>query len=75
MKKSSLIGRLTGRLPIPVFAGIAGGVLSIFLFLAVMAISVGYRMIFLGAPLGLLVPAPVMLAMLLACMGISAAGA
>lgn len=75
MKKSSLIGRLTGRFSIPVFAGIVGGVLSIFLFLAVMAISVGYRTIFLGAPLGLLVPAPVMLAMLLACMGISAGGA
>ncbi|MEX1250981.1 MAG: bifunctional diguanylate cyclase/phosphodiesterase [Hyphomonas sp.] len=75
MKKSSLIGRLTGRFSIPVFAGIIGGVVSIFLFLALMAISVGYRMIFLGAPLGLLVPAPVMLAMLLACLGISAGGA
>lgn len=74
MKHSSVIGRLTGRVSIPVFAGIAAGLLSILLYLAVMAISIGYRMIVLGAPFGFVVPLPVLLVMLTACLTISGLG-
>ena len=75
MKHSSVIGRLTGRVSIPVFAGIAAGLLSILLYLAVTAISIGYRMIVLGAPFGFVVPLPVLLVMLTACLTISGLGA
>ena len=74
MKHSSVIGRLTGRVSIPVFAGIAAGLLSILLYLAVTAISIGYRMIVLGAPFGFVVPLPVLLVMLTACLTISGLG-
>ena len=74
MKQSSVIGRLTGRVSIPVFAGIAAGLLSILLYLSVMAISIGYRMIVLGAPFGFVVPLPVLLLMLAACLAISGLG-
>ncbi|MDP1554844.1 MAG: GGDEF domain-containing protein, partial [Hyphomonas sp.] len=75
MKKSTVIGRLTGRFSIPAFAGIAGGVLSIFLFVAVISISISYRMIFLGQPFGLAVPWPIVFLMFTACIAISATGA
>uniref|UniRef100_UPI0037BF5B51 GGDEF domain-containing protein n=1 Tax=Hyphomonas sp. TaxID=87 RepID=UPI0037BF5B51 len=74
MKHSSVIGRLTGRVSIPVFAGITAGLFSILLYLAVMAISIGYRMIVLGAPFGFVVPLPVLLVMLVACLTISGLG-
>ena len=74
MKHSSVIGRLTGRVSIPVFAGITAGLLSILLYLAVIAISIAYRMIVLGAPFGLVLPAPVLLVMLFACVTISGVG-
>jgi len=74
VKHSSVIGRLTGRVSIPVFAGIAAGLLSILLYIAVMAISIGYRMVVLGAPFGFVVPLPVLLLMLAACLAISGLG-
>lgn len=67
--------RLTAKVSIPVFAGIAGGLLSIILFVSVVSISIGYRMIFLGQPFGLAVPWPIVFLMLLACICISATGA
>ncbi|MFN4024630.1 MAG: putative bifunctional diguanylate cyclase/phosphodiesterase [Hyphomonas sp.] len=43
MKQNTLIGRLVGSLSIPAFAGIAGGLLSIFLFSAIVALEVIIR--------------------------------
>lgn len=75
MKQESALTRLTAKVSIPVFAGIAGGLLSIILFAAVLSISVGYRMIFLGEPFGFAVPGPIVSLMFLACIFISATGA
>lgn len=73
MKTESVIGRLTGRVSIPVFAGMAGAVISVILFSSVLSISIGYRMVILGQPFGILVPWPVMGVMFVACVLISSA--
>lgn len=71
MKQESAISRLAGKVSIPVFAGIAGGLLSVFLFSVIVATEVGYRMIAKGASLGFSVPGPVILIMLAGTVAIS----
>lgn len=66
MKQETVIGRLTGKVSIPVFAGIAGGLLSIILFIVVTLIEMVYRITVEGAEPGFVVPFPVLLIMLLA---------
>lgn len=64
MKQNSLIGRLVGSLSIPAFAGIAGAVLSVFLFVAVVALEVIIRSASEGTAPRFSVPFPVILGML-----------
>ncbi len=71
MKQESAISRLTGKVSIPVFAGIAGGVLSFFLFWLIVAAEVTYRMVAKGAAFGFSVPGLVILMMLAGTVAIS----
>ena len=64
MKQNTLIGRLVGSLSIPAFAGIAGGVLSLFLFSAIVALEVMIRSASDGTAPRFSVPFPVIIGML-----------
>lgn len=65
MKKESVIGRLTGKVSIPVFAGIAGGMLSIVLFAAIVAVEVFYGVLAEGERAEFSLPATVIATLLL----------
>lgn len=75
VRKATVIGRLTGSVSIPVFAGIAGGFLSGLLFTSAVVMVVGYRRLVLGESFGLVLPLPVILAIFLACVVISSGAA
>ena len=75
MRKETVIGRLTGSVSIPVFAGIAGALVSVLLFSTAMAISIAYRMLLLGLPFGLSMPLPVSISIFLTCLIISSGAA
>lgn len=75
VSKETVIGRLTSSVSIPVFAGIAGGVLSGLLFASAVLISIAYRMLVPGENFGLVLPLPVTLIVLLACVMISSGAA
>lgn len=72
LKQGSLIGRLTGSLSIPAFAGIAGGLLSILLFALLVAIEVIFRTSSEETPVGFSVPVPVIAGMLVGTVLITA---
>lgn len=72
LKQGSLIGRLTGSLSIPAFAGIAGGLLSVFLFALLVAIEVIFRTSSEETPVGFSVPVPVIVGMLVGTVLITA---
>jgi diguanylate cyclase (GGDEF)-like protein len=75
VRKETVIGRLTGSVSIPVFAGISGGVLSALLFTSAVLICAGYRRLVLGESFSLVLPMPVILVIFLACVIISSAAA
>lgn len=75
MKKSSLIGRLTGSVSIAAFAAIVGAVLALILYGTVVAIVMSYRLLVLDMPFGLAVPWPVWLSMLFVCVLFTAGSA
>ncbi len=75
VKTSSVIGRLTGNVSIPVFAGILGAALAVILFTSAVAVSVAYRTYVLGQPYSLIMPAPAAAGIFLACLLISTGGA
>lgn len=56
MKQISLIGRMTGSLSIPLFAGILGGLLSAFIYCAVVFFHMLVRSIITNEPLRFSVP-------------------
>ena len=72
MKHVSVIGRLTGSLTIPAFAGLAGGILSGFLFVLIIAVEVLLRTQSTGQPLAFTLPIAVVFALLVGTMAISA---
>jgi len=75
VRKETVIGRLTGSVSIPVFAGISGGLLSALLFTSAVLICAGYRRLVLGESFSLVLPMPVILVIFLACVFISSAAA
>lgn len=73
MKQVSVIGRLTGSLTIPAFAGLAGGILSAVMFSVIIAVEVLLRSYMTGDPLGFSLPAPVILGLFIGSTAIAAA--
>ena len=75
VKTTSVIGRLTGKVSIPVFAGIMGAAVAIMLFACAIALSVSYRTFVLGQPYDLIMPVPAAAGILFLCLLVSSGGA
>jgi diguanylate cyclase (GGDEF)-like protein len=68
VKQGTLLGRLTGSLSIPAFAGIAGGLLSALLFVMIVAVEVFVRTRASNEPLGFSLPVGIIFTLLIVTM-------